>query len=259
MRRFPTPPPFTGTERDCIAGNPCWSADRDRVAYGFGVGVKAGSTAFRRDAWRRDRVLARGMSPQSPQLSPDGRRVAFVTQDRVDPVTLKSESWIRVVGFRGGRVRSIAMVRDHLELPSWTPDSRFILYSTAVRGAPLGPGPLRIWRVRAAGGRPRLLGHGRAPAPSRDGRKVAFAIDNEVWTMNADGSARRRIARHRRLDTVGRISWSPDGRRIAYILYSLGSRFATEIRMVDAGGGRSRRMRLPSLWRPPYSFDWSSG
>ena len=44
------------------------------------------------------------------------------------------------------------------------------------------------------GGRPRSLGQGRFARVSPDGRKIAFVLGDDVWTMNPDGSGRRRIA-----------------------------------------------------------------
>ena len=56
------------------------------------------------------------------------------------------------------------------------------------------------------------------PAWSPDGTKIAFtsneADDWDIWTMNEDGSERKRITSLREWD--GLASWSPDGSKIAF-------------------------------------------
>ncbi|MGH2408276.1 MAG: hypothetical protein ACRDF7_09385 [Candidatus Limnocylindrales bacterium] len=55
------------------------------------------------------------------------------------------------------------------------------------------------------------LGPGQQPTWSPARTQIAFFVDDGLWIMAADGSARRRL-----VDTTGFIaaSWSPDGRRI---------------------------------------------
>jgi Tol biopolymer transport system component len=65
----------------------------------------------------------------------------------------------------------------------------------------------------------RDLGYGNAPSWSPDDRQIAFMLnpgtpDDEeggVWTMNSDGSDRRRIA------NGWAPTWSPDGKKIAFL------------------------------------------
>jgi Tol biopolymer transport system component len=44
--------------------------------------------------------------------------------------------------------------------------------------------------------------------------RLAFIRDSSVWVMNADGTGQKRVCEARNAD--GRLSWSPDGRRIAF-------------------------------------------
>ena len=105
-----------------------------------------------------------------------------------------------------------------------------------------------IYVVPVAAGPPRRLRSGESPAWSARGR-IAF-IDHRssgdglgvLYTMRSDGSALRRIAPH--ADTP---TWSPDGRRIAYIGHDHG------LYVIDAAGRRARRVAggasLPA-WSP---------
>lgn len=50
--------------------------------------------------------------------------------------------------------------------------------------------------------------------PPRPMGKIAFIRDNDLWMMDADGQRQQRVAEIKNAD--GRISWSPDGKRIAF-------------------------------------------
>ena len=54
-------------------------------------------------------------------------------------------------------------------------------------------------------------GHAR-PRWSPDGRQLAFLKNNQLWTMRADGSAKRRLTTR----TAAGPSWAPDGKSIAF-------------------------------------------
>ena len=50
---------------------------------------------------------------------------------------------------------------------------------------------------------------------SSDGRKIAFIRDGDLYVMNADGSAAKRLVKGSAY--LDEFAWSPDGRRIAFI------------------------------------------
>jgi dipeptidyl aminopeptidase/acylaminoacyl peptidase len=106
--------------------------------------------------------------------------------------------------------------------PAWSPNGRRIVFvlpegDGPTTNVPSDPAQIRMWRVPAAGGRPRALGMGRSADTSPDGRKIAFITGDDIWTMNADGGGRRRIVNHPAKGMAWRLAWSPDGRRIAYV------------------------------------------
>lgn len=52
------------------------------------------------------------------------------------------------------------------------------------------------------------------PAISPDGERIAFQVNGDIWTMNADGSAQENLTNHPAND--GFPAWSPDGTHIAF-------------------------------------------
>jgi len=73
-----------------------------------------------------------------------------------------------------------------------------------------------VFAVGANGSGGRAVGLGDYPAYSRTGR-VAFTLDG-VWVSSANGAKRRRVVpRFAEYLTYASPTWSPDGRRIAYV------------------------------------------
>lgn len=71
------------------------------------------------------------------------------------------------------------------------------------------------------------------PAPSPDGRSLAFAAQGWIWLLDLDSGVARRLTNGTALDSRPR--WSPDGRRIAFVRDS-GRDTAVVVRDVEGGG-----------------------
>lgn len=91
---------------------------------------------------------------------------------------------------------------------------------------------------------------GRFPAPSPDGRHIAFSWVGDIWTVPADGGNADRVTIHEAYE--GWPCWSEDGSSIAFASKRHGS---FDIYCASAKGGEERRLTyhsardIPIQWR----------
>jgi WD40-like Beta Propeller Repeat/Lysyl oxidase len=206
-----------------------------------------------------------------PAISPDGGRIAFVSERDGDPE-------IYVADARTGEVRRLTRNERPDGRPAWSPNGRAIAWQSGPADAAnlfvmrangagkrllvAGPGDdvdpawspdggriafsstrsgqRQLWVVAARGGEPALLaeipGRSRSPAWSPGGSRVAFtretAADSEIWVLElADGSIRR-LARGAGWDS--RPDWSPRGEFVAFARAQAG-RVSIWVAGVDGG------------------------
>lgn len=69
-----------------------------------------------------------------------------------------------------------------------------------------------------------------SPRISPDGTAAAFSCQGAIWRIPREGGEMRRLTTGRGFDVEP--AWSPDGKKIAYILHGSG-----ELRLIDAGTG----------------------
>jgi len=96
-----------------------------------------------------------------------------------------------------------------------------------------------------------------APAWTPDGARLAYVSyrdgNGEIYVMNADGSAPRRLTRHRGEDLSP--AWSPDGTQIAFVSNRTGE---FEIYLMRADGKGVRRLtRLARRGYGTFSPAWA--
>lgn len=122
----------------------------------------------------------------------------------------------------GTGVRQITRIRGaDAYHPDWSPDGSWIVFELDRPGGPLF---CSVAIVRADGSGLRLLSHGRTcegqPAFTPDGRRIVrYANQTDLgslWSMNAAGGDRRRIAPQRAL-VITDPNVSPDGSWITFV------------------------------------------
>jgi len=231
------------------------------------VAALVGSWLALRQPWRAHEVKQRQLTTnpvESPvysgALSPDGKTLAYVDgaglflrsvdSGETRPVELPPECILK------GQIFPVV---------DWFPDGSQLLVNALDRD-----GKSVEWVIPTLGGRPRvLLDDGIVATISRDGRHLAFLRRDpqsqltDIWCSGPNGEDPRRLVAS---DSSGIITtwatWSPDGRRVAYVRgSSLSGAEQYWIETCDLSG-RTRRAYTPTPQQAlhPYSVPcWLPG
>jgi len=210
----------------------------------------------------RARALTHGGAVNvEPRLSPDGRRIAWVSTEGTGRFNL----FVADVGDDGlhdGRLllgehrtaqdRYYYAPFDHAINPSWSPDGRTLLY-VGNPDVAWGTGDLWAVPVESPAQRRKVLSEetnwNARPELAPDGKRVLFSSyhgrqTHQLWLTTLQGAAplpltfgdsERRNAR-----------WSPDGKRIAYI-GNAGADGNTQLMVLDVLGGATRVLQAKHL------------
>ena len=123
-----------------------------------------------------------------PQLSPDGKLVAFTVQT-VDLDRNTKPKQIYIVPLNGGLPRQITRDGTDNERPRWSPDSKQIYYVSNRDGS------MQVWRMDADGANARQISHLSTEAGgillSPDGKKIVF-ISNVYPDCGSDDACNKK-------------------------------------------------------------------
>jgi len=180
----------------------------------------------------------------SPSLSPDGQKIAFLTS-RHDPhpqfPNLKYELYVMAVdGSDTLRLTTTDAAEGH---PAWSPDSQKILFDADYDG----DGFYEIYVMNADGtGVTRLTAsaaNDQFADWSPDGTRIAFSSDRngnwDLFVMDADGGNQQALTSSPDWELFP--AWSPDGHQIAFNGLQPRSR-NTDIFVMNADGSQVRRL-----------------
>lgn len=232
LRELAGGPPLAVGDTDLMPHRlPQWSADGSTIYFqGRGGIYRVGALGgVPRLIVRDDPALGRAMSPS---LSRDGRRLAYVFDDRLVIRSLDDDS------------ETIITAVPYPHSPAWSPDGRrlavvsdnlaFVMGGAppALVGTNLGNiGSSALWIVDVTGGREPVeivAGSGRALSPTwaPDGRTLLYLSDQEGRRdiyMVAIGGNLRPVDAPRRITTglgAHSIALSRDGSRLAYATFT---------------------------------------
>lgn len=180
---------------------------------------------------------------RSPSLSPDGRTVAFVSDQAGTP-----QVWVKSLA--GVDAIQLTFHEEPVARPRWSPRGDQIVYSVQGQG---------IWTVPPLGGRPRqLIDVGWNPEISPDGQLVVFERRFSVWIANGDGTNARQLTTLKSgyIAYYGNAwpTFSPDGAHIAVFLGEKGIHGDYWIAPIDEGEPRRVTFDVteggPPAWTP---------
>jgi dipeptidyl aminopeptidase/acylaminoacyl peptidase len=135
-------------------------------------------------------LISSTYAEDSPQYSPDGKSVAFVSLR-----SGSNEIWVcRNDGSNPVQLTSLGSTGS----PHWSPDGRSIVFDSNLEGGP------NIYIIDGSGGKPRRMTNHPSMAAvanfSRDGRWIYFASnranDWQIWKMPAAGGEPTQVTRH---------------------------------------------------------------
>lgn len=194
-----------------IAGSDIWGAavspDGKHVAFRVGTAKSPASDIYiaNIDGTHSRRVTHSGRHDTQPAWSPDGKRIVFVSI----PAGTSGDYVLETMNADGSGLKTIvAGVTEKLQ-PAWSPDGKFIAYQTR------NSLHQQIAVVPAAGGPSSWL------EAAVDGAQPAWARDNRVAFVNADGSiavttltgnTAKELLRNAQMP-----AWSSDAKKLAYI------------------------------------------
>ncbi len=170
------------------------------------------------DGQGRSRQLTRGAFDHAhPRFSPDGRRVAFVSNRDRDPDRNFDQSAIYTIGLAGGRaLKRVSPLPGEVLSFAWSPDGgQFAYIGRPNRPRQWSRHDEHLWLVSAAGGRARQLSReidnacinatlgdiaisafeAHAPIWSADGRHIYFLVSETGAVHLYEHDLKRRISR----------------------------------------------------------------
>ena len=122
--------------------------------------------------------LARFRNVSDPQISPDGQWIAY-TVSTIDTKEDKSSTHVWLVGFDGKNNRQITFSSDSESSPRWSPDGKYLSFTSSRSGKP-GVRGSQVWLLDRSGGeayqltelKGRLQGYEWSP----DSKRLALVI-----------------------------------------------------------------------------------
>ncbi len=180
----------------------------------------------------------------SPSLSPDGTRIAFVSDrdasDFPEPDHGAYVYDIYLMDADGSNVVRLTDTGGYDMNPEWSPDGSRIVFESDRFGNNavhvMDPdGSNRVNLTNLAGG-----GGGGSPTWSPDGTRILFKSDRDLYVMDSNGSNLIQLTHSAELEQHP--AWSPDGARIAFSQWGPSAQGLPELYVMEADGSNIVRI-----------------
>ncbi len=202
---------------------PTWAPDGQEIAFMYAVDGRAFDIAvMSANGSMFKRLTHDGARKGGLHWSPDGNRILYLTARKDAP-------GIYAMQRHGGAQTRVTGDGGWYGAGSWSPGgARIAVAVEAEEFEGRFPDTEIVTMDLSGGNRVNLTRHpddDRSPSWSPDGSKIAFTSnrdgggqvnsDHQIYTMDIDGENQTRLTYGVLID-IGRVSWSPDGERIAF-------------------------------------------
>jgi Tol biopolymer transport system component len=243
---------YTSFDNQTFDGLPTWSPDGTKIIFSSNQSDNYEIWSMNADGTGRKQLSNRPGLDTLPACSPDGTKIAFVGEYK-EGVTEEEQNTYEILAMNSDGSGLTRLTKSSMagngwnSVPTWSPDSSKILFSTNREGNPTTP---LFYIMNSDGSNQQKFGfifsiEGTEPDWSPVTNKIVFAkgsaAKGEIWVMDA-GSPFPGLTAKKLTDNIDNNhspTWSPDGKQIAYVADTYGS---DNIFIMNADGTNVRRV-----------------